>query len=158
MPVKVIRGNVGNAGNMWMKIHYGLQLEGTYLKNSGGIILCFKGLRCIRIANVSANMRIFVLFLKDLSDKRYCGCLSVGSGYCAKLSFAGLVCQLDLTPDRNLCRIKHLYKRLVQRYSRTYNRKIHLYEIRRFQLSRNYRNICFFIKIFQELKLIKLRI
>ena len=88
MPVKVIRGNVGNAGNMWMKIHYGLQLEGAYLKNSGRIILCFKGLRCIRVANVSANMRIRVLFLKDLSDERYRSCLSVCSGYRTKLSFA----------------------------------------------------------------------
>ena len=109
----MIRGNVGDGGNIRAKIHNGFQLKGTDLTNGGGLLFCLQCLCRKGISDISHHMGITVFAFQNLPDKTYRSGLSVGSRYCAKLSLAGLVGQFDFSDNRDLGGGKHFHIRLI---------------------------------------------
>ena len=69
MTVEMVRGDVGDAGDMRMEIHDGLKLEGAHLEDRRRSI---RRLQCFgrkRITDVSAYMRIVIGRFKDVTDQ-----------------------------------------------------------------------------------------
>ena len=121
----MIRRDVQDSADIWMKIHDGLKLETGNLCHGHRLFGCVQGHIGIRNANVSYHKHLVEKCLHDSTGQCSCSRLSVGSGNGDQPSLCHMVCQLDLTPDRDFGLIQYRYKRSIQRNARTDDGKLY---------------------------------